>query len=67
MADMTVQEATEEFKILLDSDYYKKDRSVNSAEDYSAYKENRDKEAAIEYANSEEFKELCVREGLISE
>ena len=66
METLSVEEATEEFGRLLGSGYYKRDRSVNTAEDYSKNKENRDMEAAIEYANSEDFKLLCIEEGFFN-
>ena len=49
---MSAETATAEFGRLLKSGYYKKDRSVNTAEDYSEKKEKRDMEAALEYWNS---------------
>ncbi len=67
MPTMSVAEATTEFGNLLDTGYYKQDRSVNSADDYSVSKEKRDMEAALEYAGSEEFKQFCVEEGFKNE
>ena len=63
---MCAETATAEFGRLLKSGYYKKDRSVNTAEDYSVNKEKRDMEAALEYADTEEFREFCVKEGFVN-
>ena len=63
---MSTQEATAEFSKLLDSGYYSHDRSTNTAEDYTENKEQRDMEASIEYAGSDEFHAICVEKGLIN-
>lgn len=64
---LSTKEATDEFRSLLEGGYYTKDRSVNTAEDYSEYKESRDTQACAEYANTEEFMRLCIREHFINE
>ncbi len=61
-----VQEATAEFGRLLENGYYTIDRSTNTAEDYSTEKEQRDTEASIRYANSDEFRKLCAEKGLVN-
>lgn len=62
----SAEEATIEFKKLLEEGYFRKDRSSNTAEDYSLQKEDRDHEAAMSYADSEEFRQLCIEEGFLN-
>ena len=64
---MEVKEAKAEFGRLLDNGYYANDRSSNSAEDYSITKENRDSQAAIRYASTDEFHKFCVEEKIIDD
>ena len=63
----STDEAAAEFGRLLEEGYYKEDRSSNTAEDYSLQKEDRDHDAAMSYADSEEFRQLCVKEGFLNE
>lgn len=61
MAMQNVEEAAERFRKKLESGYFKSPRSVNSEEDYSAEKEDRDTKAIERFANSDVFKSLLAR------
>jgi len=65
MPIQSLEEATQEFRKALNEDYYSKDRSTNSAEDYSKEKEKRDLNASVEFAHSVEFQTLF--EGAVGE
>ncbi len=67
MRQLSVEEATEDFGRMLNEGFFRRDRSVNTADDYSGFKEERDVQTSIAYANSEEFRGLCVEEGLLRE
>lgn len=56
MALVSTEEATSVFDNLLETDFYNKnDWSVNSAEDYSKEKEDRDTKAVIDFVESDSF------------
>ncbi len=66
MVLLNVEEETEQIKKMLQSGFFKNDRSTNSAEDYeSSGKAKRDMLSSMEYADSEEIQILWRNEGHI--